>query len=268
MKEKLQGKTALITGASEGVGRAIAEALSHYEMKLGLVARSQKKLTEVAKNVDRNGSEAVILRADLRVQSEIEGIIEQINTKFGALSFLINNAGIGFRGYWGGISMQSELDTMAVNYAAPVTLIRSLLPDMLKAGKGHIININSIAGLYAAPYSGAYCASKSALTAYVESLAYELENTNVHISSLFPGPIDTRFLSYPNFENFKKSPGIVSPSYIAQKVLSVIASPRERIFIGSLFKLIAVKIANLNPRFFRKVIEKKNKPPKNFPTRE
>ena len=82
MKEKLQGKTALNTGASEGVGRAIAEVLSHYEMKLGLVARSQKKLTEVAKNVDRNGSEAVILRADLRVQSEIEGIIEQNNTKF------------------------------------------------------------------------------------------------------------------------------------------------------------------------------------------
>lgn len=264
-KEKLQGKTALITGASEGVGRAIAEALSHYDMRLGLIARSQKKLAEVAENVDRNGSVATILKTDLRIESEVKGAVEKFNTKFGVVNFLINNAGIGFRGRWGDISLESELETMAVNYTAPVTLIHSLLPDMLKTNAGHIININTIGGLYAAPYNGAYCASKWALLAYVESLAYELENTAVKISSLFPGPIDTRFLNNLNFEDFKRSPDIVPPDYIAKKVLSVIESPRERVFIGSLLKFIVVKIANFNPRFFRKIIEKKNKPPINFP---
>jgi len=267
-KEKLLGKTALITGASEGVGQAIAEAFSRYNMKLGLLARSQDKLDQIAETVNRNGSEAIILKADLKNRPAIEDAIEKFKGEFGVLDFLINNAGISVRGYWSNISLDSELDIMAVNYAAPVTLIRAVLPDMLKSKKGHIVNINTIGGLYAAPYNGAYCASKWALLAYVESLAYELESTNVHISSLFPGPIDTRFLSNPNFENFRKSPNIVSPNYIAQKVLSVIDSPKERVFIGSLFKLLVVKIANFNPRFFRKIIEKKNTPPQKLPPGE
>ncbi|KMP10306.1 hypothetical protein UR09_06670 [Candidatus Nitromaritima sp. SCGC AAA799-A02] len=265
MKEKLQGKTALITGASEGVGRAIAETLSHYEMKLGLIARSQDKLEQVAEKVNRKGSEAMILKADLRDRSAIEEAVGKFKAKFGVSDFLINNAGIGVRGYWCDIPLESELDTLAVNYTAPMILIRALLPDMLKADQGHIININTIGALYAAPYNGAYCASKWALLAYVESLAYELESTHVHISSLFPGPIDTRFLSNPNFESFKRSPDMVSPSFMAEKVLSLIDSPRERVFIGSLFKLMAVKIASFNPRFFRKIIEKKNAPPKKLP---
>ena len=165
MKKKLRGKTALITGASEGVGRAIAEVLGRYEMKLGLVARSRDKLEEVAKKVNKSGSEALILETDLRDSSAIKDAVKKFKAEFGVVNFLINNAGIGFRDYWGNISLKSELDTMAVNYTAPVILIRSLLPDMLKICKGHIININSIAGLYAAPYNSSYCASKSALTA-------------------------------------------------------------------------------------------------------
>jgi short-subunit dehydrogenase len=267
LKKKLKGKTVLVTGASEGVGKAVAQVFSHYEMKIGLIARSHDKLAEVAKNVEQNGSEVAILKTDLRVQSEIKKSVDECNNKFGVVNFLVNNAGIGFRGRWGDISLESELDTMAINYTAPVTLIHSLLPDMLRINAGHIININTIGGLYTAPYNGAYCASKSALLAYVESLAYELENTSVNISSLFPGPIDTKFLNNPNFTDFKKSPDIVSPNYVAQKVLSVIASPRERIFIGSLLKFFAVKIANFNPRFFRKIIEKKNKPPVNLITK-
>ena len=98
--------------------------------------------------------------ADLRIRGDIERVIAETKQKFGFVDFLINNAGIGFRGFWNDLSLESDLDTVSVNYTAPVILIRHLLPDMLKENKGQIININAIGGLYAAPYQGAYGASK------------------------------------------------------------------------------------------------------------
>jgi short-subunit dehydrogenase len=262
MSKTFQGKGVLITGASEGVGKAIAEIFGPLKMKLGLVARSQEKLEEVAKIVTRAGSQALILKADLRDQSRIESIADEFKNEFGVPDFLINNAGIGVRSYWEDTNLESELDITKVNYIAPMILIRTFLPGMLEADKGHIININTIGGLYSAPYQGAYCASKWALLSYTESLAYELENTNVSISTLFPGPIDTNFLNDENYESFKKSPDMVSPGYMAGKVLSVMNKPAERVFIGPLWKLLAVKIGNFYPQFFRKIFEKKNLPPK------
>ena len=264
MSEKLHGKTALITGASEGVGRAIAETLSHQQMNLALISRSRDKLEQVAENVTKAGSKALVLNADLRDPLAIKAATTTIKEKFGFLDILINNAGIGSRGFWIDIPLESELDIMTVNYTAPIILIRSFLPDMLKADAGHVININSIGGLYAAPYQGAYCASKWSLLAYSESLAYELENTKVNISSIFPGPIDTNFQNNPNFESFKNSPETVSAHRVAEIVLDVINKPRERVFFGPLWplKLLAIKISSFNPRFFRKLIEKRNLAPK------
>ena len=132
---------------------------------------------------------------------------------------------------------------------------------MLKK-EAHIVNINSIAGLFTTPYQGAYCASKSALTAYASSLAYELESTNVRISTLFPGPIETPFLNGRNYEGFKNASDKVTAEFIAEKTISVINNPQELVFIGSRWKALAVKIANLYPIFFRKLIEMKNTPPK------
>ena len=196
MNKSFQGKSALITGASEGVGRAIAETLGPLKMNLGLLARSQEKLEQVAETVSRAGSQAFILKGDLRDRARIESIADEFKGKFGFPDFLINNAGIGVRSYWEDTNLESELDTTKVNYIAPMILIRAFLPSMLKADKGHIININTIGGLYSAPYQGAYCASKWALISYTESLAFELENTKVSISTIFPGPIDTNFLNH------------------------------------------------------------------------
>lgn len=264
LENKLKNKTVLVTGASKGVGKAIVEKLSIYNMKIGLLARSEEKLRQLQGLVNASGSEAIILRADLRNRKEIEEAANEFRQKFGTPDFLINNAGIGIRAFWKDISLDDEIDMMSINYIAAVTLIRLFLPDMLYKNRGHIININSVGGMYAAPYQGGYCASKSALLAYSISLAYELEHTNIYISSLLPGPIDTDFLNGPNFDGFKKSREMVSPYDIANKVLSVVYHPREIVFIGSALKLFAVKIANLHPCFFRKIIEKKNKPPKNL----
>ena len=142
MTNKLQGKTALITGASEGVGEAVAKLFGKHRMRVGLIARSEEKLKVVAEKIEKKGGHALVLPADLRIREDIERVIAETKQKFGFVDFLINNAGIGFRGFWNDLSLESDLDTVSVNYTAPVILIRHLLPDMLKENKGQIININ------------------------------------------------------------------------------------------------------------------------------
>jgi short-subunit dehydrogenase len=264
MSKNLEGKTALITGASKGVGEAIAELLGSYKMKIGLMARSTEKLDNVAKKIQQAGGQALVLTTDLKNQHEIENALAKIKQEYGFVDILINSAGIGHRGFWNDLSLETDLETFSVNYHAPVILIRHLLPKMLTDNKGQIINVNSIAGLYSAPYQGSYAASKCALVAYVESLAFELENTKVKMSTIFPGPIDTEFLNGKNFTSFKKSPDMVSAKYIAKKIFSLIEKPKERLFIGSPAKLLATKIAFFHPRLFRKIIENKNPPPEHI----
>ncbi|MFH1905654.1 MAG: SDR family NAD(P)-dependent oxidoreductase [bacterium] len=259
MMDKFRRKSVLITGASKGVGKAIAESLSLYNMKLGLMARSENLLKQVAEDAETKGSEVLVLPVDLRKMEEMENAVKEFKGKFGTPDFLINNAGFGFRSFWNGISLDTEIDMIAVNYTAPVILIRSFLPDMISKKRGHIININSISGLYASPYLASYCASKAALLAYSTSLAYELEKTDVRISSIFSGAIDTEFSK--NYKGFQKKKGILSPYEVAEKVLSLMIHPKERLFIASFIELLAIKIANLNPLFFRKIIESKNTPP-------
>lgn len=262
MKDKLQNKIALITGASKGIGRAISEALSSHNMKLGLMARSEEKLKEVAERVNSAGSEALVLSVDLKDQKAIAEAVCELKQKFGLPHFLINNAGVGVRGLWNDIPLDSELDVMAVNYTAPVILIRLLLPGMMQADRGHVININAIGGIYAAPYQGIYCASKAALLAYSSSLAYELEKTNVNISSvILSGPVDTDLLNATNFQSFKNFKGVIAPELVAESVLSVIQTPKETVCVGPSWKLLLARISNFRPGFFRKLIEKKNTPP-------
>lgn len=262
MRIALDGKSALITGASSGVGEAIARAFAPYKMRLGLIARTKEKLDALAEEVRSLGSEALVLPGDLTDPILLDNSVKAFKSEFGVPDYLINNAGIGTRSCWLDTSLERELEILAVNYIAPVSLIRQVLPDMLAKGIGHIININSLAGLWATPYCGSYSASKSALLSYSSSLSFELQDTNVHITSICPGPINTSFLDSPNYSSFKDAKDIVSPDYIATKVVSSILAPRETILVGSTFKKFALKIFSLYPERFRNLVESKNTPPR------
>ena len=224
------------------------------------MGRSKDLLEAVAMQVDAAGSQSQVFVADLRDQDSIKKSVSVFLDQMGVPDILINCAGIGHRGFWQDGSIENEIEIMAVNYLGPIILIRMLLPGMLNK-EAHIVNINSIAGLFATPYQGAYCASKSALTAYASSLAYELESTDVRISTLFPGPIETPFLNGHNYEGFKEARDKVTAEFIAEKTMSVINNPQELVFIGPRWKALAVKVANFYPVFFRKLVEKKNRPP-------
>ena len=259
---ELKGKSVLVTGSSKGVGESIALKMSTYQMKIGIIGRSEARLQKVSEEIKKNGSEPLILACDLKNQSEIERSIKNLTDAFGTPNYLINNAGIGRRDFWSNITLEEELELINVNFIASVILIRNILSQMLALGRGHVININSIAGMYSTPYQSAYCSSKSALLSYSESLAFELRTQKVKISTICPGPINTDFLLGENYEGFSKAKDIVTPEYIAEKVISVITNPKETVYIGKAWKLWAIRLAKCFPTFFRPIVEKKNNPPK------
>ncbi|SVE56849.1 uncharacterized protein METZ01_LOCUS509703, partial [marine metagenome] len=149
----LKGKSVLITGASQGVGLAIAETLSGFGMKMGLLARSEEKLIKISARANSAGSEAFIIKADLSDRKDVEDAARKFEeAQGGPPDFLINNAGIGLRGFWKDIDLDAELKVLSVNYTAPIILTRYFLPAMLQRNSGHIININAFGGMFANPY--------------------------------------------------------------------------------------------------------------------
>jgi short-subunit dehydrogenase len=266
MDEELRGKKALITGASKGIGRAIAEKLSFYGVQVALLARSEDKLNEIVSKISRPENEVLALVCDLRNKDSILVAVDEYKNKFGSLDFLINNAGFGIRRLWQDVPLDMELEMMAVNYLAPVILMRQFLPEMLRHNKGHIVNINSFAGLYSAPYQGAYAASKAALASYSTSLSYELDKTNVNVSSVFLGPTDTEFIRSAHDSDWidsHKKERLNTAQQVAEVVISNLVDPKESVVVGSHLNLLAARLTNLNPRLACKLIEKKNTPPKN-----
>jgi short-subunit dehydrogenase len=267
MHLKLKNKKALITGASKGIGKAIAEELSLLGVDVALLARSEDRLSEIVARITGSGNRALALVCDLRDRDSILSAITDYKNEFGSLDFLINNAGFGVRRLWQDIPLDMELEMMAVNYSAPVILTRHFLPDMLRRDSGHIVNINSFAGMYSAPYQGAYAASKSALVSYATSLAYELEKTNVHISSIYLGATDTEFIRAAHDEDWVKNhkPGELNTTKeVADVVISALVDPKESKVVGSPLSLLAARLTNLSPRLARNLIEKKHTPPKNL----
>ncbi len=259
-----RGKKALVTGASRGIGKAIAEELSSYGVRVALLARSKDKLNEIVSNISQSGNQAIALQSDLRDKESILAAVIEYKKQFGSLDFLVNNAGFGVRRLWKDIPLKMELEMTAVNYLAPVILIRQFLPDMLHRDMGHIININSFAGIYTAPYQGAYAASKSALVSYATSLSYELEKTNVHLSSIYLGPTDTDFIKSAHDSDWvdkHKKNKFNTPKDVAKVVLSTLLNPKESAVVGSDLALLAARLTNLNPQLASKLIEKRHTPP-------
>ena len=186
---KIQGKTVLITGASSGIGRALATVFAREGARLVLTARSQGALEKVARQVAP--AEAVVIAADLRDPASLASLCEQAIERFQTIDILVNNAGVGL--YAPSFQSSPEVvgDLMTLNFLAPVELTRRLL-GAIPAG-GAVINISSIAGKVALPWLPLYSASKYALNAYSDGLRMELGQAGIHVLCVCPGYVDTPF---------------------------------------------------------------------------
>lgn len=189
----IEGKVALITGASRGIGLAIARTLGRLGARLSLCARDEKKLASAAAELQRQGASALAIPADVTRPSDISALIEKTERSLGPIEILVNNAGVG---YFGPTHLADESDWDAVldtNLKSVFLLSKAVAPGMIERRRGHVINIASLAGKNAFSGGGIYCASKWGLLGLTQCMAEDLRPFGIRVSAICPGSVATEF---------------------------------------------------------------------------
>ncbi len=197
--------TALITGASSGIGAEFARQLAARGMNLVLVARREERLAALRDELEqKHGIRAEVLVADLLVAEDIERVERRI-AELTDLEILVNNAGFGVLGNFCEVDIQGQLDMIGIHILATVRLARAAVADMIGRKRGFIINLSSVAAFLIDGKNNTYCAAKAYVNSFSESLQDELRGTGVKVQALCPGFTSTEFHSTGSFANFDKS---------------------------------------------------------------
>jgi dehydrogenase/reductase SDR family member 7B len=257
-----QNKVVWITGASAGIGEALAKAFAEQGAKLILSARRIEELERVKKSLNLKDENVLILPLDLADTSQIDALTKQIINTFGRIDILVNNGGISQRSLTKDTPINIDRKIMEVNFFGNVAVTKSVLPYMLKQKSGHIVTTSSIAGKFGFYFRSAYSASKHALHGFYESLRMEIYNDNVNVLLVCPGKIRTNISLNAITEDGGKHSKMddstengLSADACAQQILKGIKTNKEEIFIGGK-ELRAVLVKRLFPKLFSKLIRK------------
>lgn len=188
---ELKGSSVLITGASSGIGWETALAFGREGARVALAARRADKLEALARELRKAGAEALALACDVSDRLSVERAVGETAARFGSLDILVNNAGVLEFKRFEEQSIDSIEAVNRVNYLGVVYGIRAALPIMRRQGRGHIVNVASVAGLLGFPYMASYCASKFAVVGLTEALRRELYGSGITLTAFCPGSVDT-----------------------------------------------------------------------------
>jgi NAD(P)-dependent dehydrogenase (short-subunit alcohol dehydrogenase family) len=209
MEKKLSGKTALITGASKGLGRAMAVALGGAGATLALASRDISKLEETAVAVRATGARAEIFRADVAIEAQVAQLEKDVASKMGKIQILINNAGVNVRKGITEFTLEDWNLVMNTNLTSAFLMCRAFVPHMKGNGYGRILNMTSIMSHVSLPGRAAYSASKSGLLGLTRALALELAPEKITVVGISPGPFATE-MNTPVMENAELNQQFVS----------------------------------------------------------
>ncbi|HCE16954.1 MAG TPA: SDR family NAD(P)-dependent oxidoreductase [Anaerolinea thermolimosa] len=236
-----QGKTALITGASSGIGEAAARLLSRKGLRVILTARRVDRLEALAEEIIHAGGQADVRPADLSVEEERQRLAEAVMESTGCPDVLVNNAGFGWYGYYHDMPWETAQSMIRVNIEAPAHLTRLFLPAMLARGWGCILNISSIAGNMPNQGVAVYAASKAFLDSFTTSLYRETRGSGVQVCSIRPGPVSSEFfeqaLRHPNGRAVPAERFAVPPQRVAECLWSVMNHPRRVAYVPPILAL-------------------------------
>jgi 3-oxoacyl-[acyl-carrier protein] reductase len=189
--ESLQGHVALVTGASQGIGRACALTLAKVGATVALAARNEEKLKEVVALIENEGGKAAAFRLDVASEEAIKSTVKEISAQLGKIDILVNNAGITRDGLLLRMKRADWDEVLTTNLSAPFLLTQAVLSGMLKQRWGRIINITSIVGEMGAPGQANYVSSKAGLIGLTLSVAREVASRNITVNAVAPGYIAT-----------------------------------------------------------------------------
>jgi NADP-dependent 3-hydroxy acid dehydrogenase YdfG len=188
---ELDGKVAIITGASSGIGEATAEALAGEGAAVALVARRHDRLVELAGRIESAGGRALAIEADVSDHGQVEALIGQTAGQLGGLHILVNNAGLMLLGPVDGADVEQWRRMVDVNLLGLLYCTREALPAIRDSGGGHIVNVSSVAGRQATLGAAVYNMTKWGVTGFSEALRQEALHSNIRVTCIEPGFVDT-----------------------------------------------------------------------------
>jgi short-subunit dehydrogenase len=195
---QIDGSRILVTGASSGIGAALAELLAERGATVGLIARREDRLQTVLAACRKHSPDSRYWAADLGDLERAEQVVHEAWDAFGAVDCLVNNAGIPKRTPVPRLTPSDVAHVMDVNFQAPVRMTLALLPHWLERRAGCVVNVSSLGGRLPIAHEAAYCASKFALCGWSEAMAVDLHGTGVEVKLMLPGPIDTEIWDQPD----------------------------------------------------------------------
>lgn len=243
-------ETALVTGASSGIGEDLARLIAAGGRHVVLLARSADKLQALANQLSAaHGIDATVVAADLSDSGATSQIARTLTARGITIDMLVNNAGFGTAGSFAAADPHSQLDMLQVNVVALTALTRALLPGMLERKRGRILNVASTAAFQPGPFMTVYYASKAYVLSFSEALAEETAGTGVTVTCLCPGPTHTGFQSRAHIEKSRLF-NLARPmqsSDVAQAGYDGMLAGRRLVIAGAMNKIVAQSI-RITPR--------------------
>ncbi len=220
MSESLKKKTAIITGASKGIGKAIALSLAGAGANVVLAARHQEDLASAEKEVRSLGGECLAVLGDVSKESDVDLIVEKAIQKFGGVDVLVNNAGYGVFSKVADTTVKDFDGMMKVNLRGVFLCCKGVLPAMIRQNSGAIINIASLAGKNSFVGGATYSATKWGLLGFSRSLMLEVREFNIRVVAICPGSVNTSFSDHS-----RDAEKIIQPEDVAETVLFALTMP-------------------------------------------
>lgn len=216
----LEGRTALVTGASAGIGRHIARTLANAGMNLVLAARSESRLAEVQAEIEKqSGVKVLSVPTDVSSGQALALLVDRAMAEFKSIDVLVNNAGIDAFGCFEELAPEQIRSVVDTNLTGALLLTQLVIPRMLDSNWGHIVNMASTAGKYGPPYGAAYAATKAALIAFTQSLRVEFRKRNIRASAICPGFTHDGGI----YETLRAETGLESPFCVGSTTAEAVA---------------------------------------------
>ena len=257
-KFDLTNATAVVTGGSRGIGPYIAEALAGRGARVALVARNEAELEANAARLAESGAEVVPVPADIMCAEQRRGLIEVVERRLGPVDVLVNNAGGDLQREFHNLTEDELHGVLELNLSSAILLTRLILPGMLERGRGHVVNVSSMAGRLSFPYSEAYAAAKDGLIGFTRVLRADYRSRGVSASSLILGPVGEAGLGARTAEEVGlKLPrvGLVSPAKIGRLTVRAIRKDKAELAVlpgpGKLLRASMDRFPGLGPAMNR-----------------
>ncbi|MCH8346090.1 MAG: SDR family NAD(P)-dependent oxidoreductase [Chloroflexi bacterium] len=233
--KNLRGRTAILTGASKGIGVHVARALAKQGINLVLAARSVNALEEVRKAVERQGVRAIAVPTDVGDRSALKSLVERAVSEFGSIDILVNNAGIELILAYHKLRPEEIEEMVRVNLLAPMHLTWLVLPGMLERRQGHIVNMSSLAGKAGPAYNEPYGATKAGLIGFTQSLRGTYRRSGVSASVVCPGFVEEGMYAKTKEEFGVTVPrllGVSKPEAVASGVIRAIKKDLPEVIVN------------------------------------